>query len=133
MKRTKTAAVALAFLIVVSAVAEQPNLTGTWKWKLSNQSADNTLSLKLDGDKLTGFVIRRTEQVPIEEATYKDGTVNFKATVTSEFGDGRKIGTKFSGKLSGDKIKGTVEFKHPDRTISREWNARRVTDEKKSD
>ena len=133
MKRTRTATVALAALIVATVVAEQPDLAGTWKWRLSNQSADNTLKLKMDGDKLTGLVIRQQEQMPIEEATYKDGMLSFRATVVSERGDDHKIGVKLSGKLSGDMIKGTVEFKHPEQTISREWIAKRVTDRRKAD
>jgi len=130
MKRPMAAAVALAVLTWAGhAVAENgADPTGTWKWRLSNQSADNTLKLRLEGNKLTGSMLRRTkqEEVPIEEATCKVGMVSFKVNVTSERGDGLKIVIKFTGTVSGDRIKGTIEFKHPDRTISRDWDARRV-------
>lgn len=128
MQRTIAAMAVLMLAWSSSAAAEdEANPTGTWRWKLSNQSAHNTLKLKLDGDKLTGVVLRRIQgEVPIHDATYQNGKVSFKANLISERGDDRKILAKFVGKVSGDTIKGTVEFKHPDRIIIREWNANRV-------
>ena len=130
MKRTMAVGVALAVLIWTGhAVAEdKADPTGTWKWKLPNQSAENTLELSLEGDELSGSLLRRNnkEKVPIEEAVYKADMVSFKVNVTSEQGDGLKILIKFMGTVSGDTIKGTIEFKHKDRTISRDWDAKRV-------
>ena len=128
MKRAMTTAVALAVLTWAGpAMAEdKADPTGTWKWKLPNQSAENRLRLRLEGDKLTGALLKRKNEVPIEEATYKDGVVNFKVNVISEQGDGLKIPIKFTGTVSGDTIKGKIEFKHPDRTITKDWDAKRV-------
>ncbi len=128
MKRSTGVTVALALLTWAGpALAEnKTDPTGTWKWRLANQSAENTMKLKLEGDKLTGSLLRRNKEVPIEEATYKDGMVRLKVIVTSEQGDGLKIPIRFMGTVSGDTIKGTIEFIHPNRTVTRDWNARRV-------
>ena len=125
-------AVTLAGLAGLATAEDPINPTGTWKWRLFNQSAENTLKLKLDGDKLTGALLRKNNslEVPIEDATYKAGMVTFKVNVTSERGDPVvKIVIKFAGTVSGDAIEGTIEFKHPDQTISRDWHARRVEKE----
>lgn len=87
--------------------ADDPS--GTWKWqvKRGDQTRDVSLTLKLEGDKLTGHMPGRNNVVtPIEEASFKDGTVAF--SVTREF-NGVKRTTKYSGKLSGDTITGKSE------------------------
>lgn len=111
-----------------SAVGDETDPTGTWKWRYANQSAFNTIKLKLEQGKLSGFVIRRIQgEVPIERTRYKDGKMSFNATVTSEMGDATKILVTFSGTIRGDSIKGTVETKHPDgRATTSEWIAQRV-------
>ena len=128
MKRPMAVVAALMVLtLAISAVAEDkadPN--GTWKWRFFNQSAEQTMKLKLEGDKLTGSILRSNREVPLHEATYKDGMVTCKVTVTSERGDPVKIVIRYMGTVSGDTIKGTIESKWPDRTILRDWDARRV-------
>ena len=128
MKRTMAVGVALTVLILASLAAaeDKADPTGTWKWKFPNQNAEQRLRLKLEGDKLTGALLRRTGEVPIEEAIYKDGFLSFKVTVISEQGDGLKIPCKYTGTVSGDTIKGTIEVKHPGQTISKDWDAKRV-------
>ncbi len=87
--------------------ADDPS--GSWKWsvKRGDQTREVTLTLKLEGDKLTGHIPGRNNTVtPIEEASFKDGTVAF--SVTREF-NGVKRTTKYSGKLSGDTITGKSE------------------------
>ena len=87
--------------------ADDPS--GSWKWqvKRGDQTRDVTLTLKLEGDKLTGHMPGRNNTVtPIEDASFKDGTVAF--SVTREF-NGVKRTTKYSGKLSGDTITGKSE------------------------
>lgn len=87
--------------------ADDPS--GAWKWqvKRGDQTRDVTLTLKLEGDKLTGHMPGRNNTVtPIEDASFKDGTVAF--SVTREL-NGVKRTTKYSGKLSGDTITGKSE------------------------
>jgi len=130
MKRLVAAAlvVAVAGLAGAARADDKPNPTGTWKWsvEVNGQKRDSTIKLKLDGDKLTGaYVGRDNKDVPIEDATYKDGDVAFKVTRER---NGQKIVTKYTGKVSGDTIKGKAETERDGQTNSRDWEAKRSTD-----
>lgn len=119
--------------VAVSAVASfagavqaaDASLTGTWKWSVTRneKTRETTLKLKLDGDKLTGAISGRNQDTPIENASFKDGTVSF--SVTREFNN-QKFTTKYSGKLDGDVIKGTQETERDGKTNSRDWEAKRA-------
>lgn len=121
----------LAFIGLVGLVRaddkDKPNPTGTWKWTVTfnDQTRELTLKLKLDGDKLTGAMVRQDQETPIEDAKYKDGEVSFK--VTRERG-GQKFTTKYFGKVSGDTIKGKSESEREGKTQSRDWEAKRAKD-----
>ena len=72
---------------------DRPNPTGTWKWSVTwgGQTREMTLTLKLDGDKLTGCRVGRDgKETPIADGTYKDGEFSF--TITRER-EGRKMTT----------------------------------------
>jgi hypothetical protein len=105
---------------------DKPNPTGTWKWTTETgggQKRDQPLKLKLEGDKLTGALVGRDNtETKIEEAKYKEGELSF--TVTRERG-GQKIVSKYSGKLSGDTIKGTIESDRDGKAQKRDWEAKR--------
>ena len=127
MNRLGLAAVVLvvAGALNVAQADEKGNLTGTWKWtvNLGGQSREMTLKLKQDGDKLAGAMLGRNgEETQIGDATCSNGEVSF--TVTRER-NGQKFTTKYTGKLSGDTIKGKTEFKRGDDTQSRDWEAKR--------
>ena len=105
--------------------ADDPS--GTWKWQVegrNGQKRDVMAMLKLEGDKLTGHVPGPNNTVtPIEEASFKDGTVTF--SVTRER-NGVKTTSKYSGKLSGDTITGKTEGTDRDgKAYSREWVAKK--------
>jgi hypothetical protein len=102
--------------------------TGTWKWSVTfnNQTRDMTLKLKLDGDKLTGAMVGRdNKETAIDDAKYSDGDVSF--SVTRER-NGNKMTQKFSGKLSGDTIKGKIESERDGKTQSRDWEAKKAAE-----
>jgi hypothetical protein len=127
MKRLAVAALVLAFAVPAVALGadDKPNPTGTWKWSVTfnNQTRETTLKLKLDGDKLTGAVLgRNNQETPIEDATFKDGDISFKVTRER---NGQKFTTKYTGKLSGDTIKGKSESERDGQTQSRDWEAKR--------
>lgn len=104
--------------------ADDPS--GTWKWsvKRGDQTREVTLTLKLEGDKLIGHMPGRNNTVtPIEDASFKDGTVAF--AVTREF-NGVKRTTKYSGKLSGDTITGKSEGTDRDgKATTTDWVAKK--------
>ena len=110
--RTLLIVLPLSLPFSVLATDNEANPTGTWKWKLPNQSAENTLQLKLTGDQLSGSILRRNNQleVPIEDATYQAGALKFRATVPDEHDNTgqRKIIVTFTGTLTGDTIAGTI-------------------------
>ena len=106
-------------------LADDTNPTGTWKWSVTfnNQTREATLKLKLEGDTLTGSMLgRNNQETAIENATYKDGEVAF--TVTCER-NGQKFTQKYKGKVSGDTLKGKIEFERNGEAQSRDWEAKR--------
>jgi hypothetical protein len=104
----------------------QADPTGTWKWsvEVGGQTRETTLKLKLEGDKLTGAVVgRNNQETAIEDGKFKDGEVSFKVTRERM---GQKFTTKYSGKLSGDTIKGKTEFERDGQVQSRDWEAKKA-------
>ncbi len=128
MRRTACVAILLALSAFSSTVraADKADPTGTWKWSFTTadgQKRDTTLKLKLEGDKLTGAIVRRENQeTAITDATFKDNEVAF--SVTRERNN-QKFVTKYKGKIDGDTIKGTTESERDGKTNSREWEAKR--------
>ena len=120
-------------LVGLTGMAEdkKANPTGTWKWEVerNGQKREQTLKLKLDGDKLTGSVPgRENTETKIEDGKFKDGEVTF--TVTREF-NGNKIVMKYKAKVEGDTLKGTIESERDGQTQKREFEAKRSKEEKK--
>jgi hypothetical protein len=121
-------AVASAAPAPASAAAADP--AGNWKWSItppnSGQSFESTAKLVFKDGKLTGTVTGRMGETPISDATLaSDGAIAF--SVVRER-DGQKFVLKYSGKLTGDTIKGTIEF--PDfgggEPMKMDWNATRT-------
>ena len=104
--------------------ADDPS--GTWKWTVQrgDQKREATVTLKLEGDKLTGHMPGRNNVVtPIEDASYKDGAIAF--SVTREF-NGVKRTSKYAGKLSGDTITGKIEGTDRDgKATTTDWVAKK--------
>lgn len=109
MKWLLCIALCLAILGLAGTAVGADDPSGTWKWSVQrgDQKRDVTLTLKLEGDKLTGHMPGRNNVVtPIEDAKFKDGEISF--SITREF-NGVKRTSKYAGKLSGDTITGKVE------------------------
>ena len=105
--------------------AESP--TGTWKWevKVNDQTIDLSLKLKQEGDKLTGALTGPGGETEIQDGKYKDGDLSF--TVVRER-NGQKMTFKYTGKVSGDTIKGKTDIDRDGQTSSRDWDAKRSKD-----
>jgi hypothetical protein len=130
MRRLVVATLAVVFFFPLAVVRaeDKANPTGTWKWKVKfgDNEREFTLKLKLDGDKLTGSMPGRDgKDNPIEDATFKDGQVNFKVTRER---DGNKFVIHYTGKVSGDTIKGKTEFERDGTKMERDWEAKRASD-----
>jgi hypothetical protein len=105
--------------------AEKPNATGTWKWSFTAQNGDtfeSTAKLKQDADKLTGTVNGRFGEAEITDGAVKDDEIHF--TIKRER-DGQAFVVKYTGKISGDTIKGKTEFQRDGNNTTRDWEAKR--------
>ena len=123
MKRLLVVPIVLAIVAMAGIARADDSPTGTWKWTQGqNNAREVTLKLKQDGDKLTGTITMGTRDTEITDGAYKDGEVNF--SVVRER-NGNKTTTKYSGKVSGDTIKGKIEGERNGQPFSRDWEAKR--------
>lgn len=121
------AGLALAFLLNVAVQAADPS--GTWTWTVAGrnggQERTTTLKLKAEGEKLTGTISGRQNQSGIEISDGKVSGDEVSFTVKREF-NGNSFVQKYSGKVSGDSIKGKVMGKNRQgEETSRDWEAKR--------
>jgi hypothetical protein len=119
------ATIGLVSLVLVNVAQAAEDPTGTWKWSVTrgDQTFEQTLKLKLEGDKLTGAMVgRNNTETAIEEGTFKDNVVSFKVTRER---NGQKFTTKYSGTVSADEIKGKSESERDGQVQSRDWVAKR--------
>ncbi len=119
--------ICLTLLISLAARAEDKKLeiTGTWKSSFTNQNGqvrENVFKLKAEGEKLTGTVSGRQNDTAIEQGKIKGEEISFQ--VTREF-NGNKMVFKYSGKVSGDTIKGKSESERDGQPQKRDWEAKR--------
>jgi hypothetical protein len=128
MKRLMAATVLVVLVGVASSARaeDKANPTGTWKSTVNfmGQGRESTLKLKLDGGKLTGTVTGRMgQETAIQDGKFDKGEVSFKVVRERE---GQKFTLKYHGKLSGDAIKGTMEFEREGDSQSGDWEAKRA-------
>ena len=120
-----SACLVLVLGLQARAADKKADPNGTWKWSFTGQngqSRETTLKLKLDGDKLTGKISGRGGETDIEEAKLKGEDISFQ--VSREF-NGNKVTIKYTGKISGDTIKGKTETERDGQARSRDWEAKR--------
>lgn len=125
--------VCLAFALGWTAMAQdkKADASGTWTWTAPARGGGEgrkiSLKLKVDGDKLTGTMSApgrggEARETAIEEGKIKGDEISF--TVTREGNNGKMV-TKYSGKISGDTLKGKIENERDGQTRSRDWEAKR--------
>lgn len=122
---------AAGLLLVVNTHAAETAVdpTGKWTWVTEGRdgaSRTNAITLKLEGEKLTGTILGRRQQgpaeTPIEEAKIKGDEVTFQ--VTREF-NGNKMVSKYAAKISGDTLKGKWSIDRNGEVFEREFEAKR--------
>jgi hypothetical protein len=123
----------LAVGVVANAAEKKSDPAGSWTWSVParNGGADrtNNLTLKVEGDKLTGALAAPGRDGQINTLTIADGKVtgdDVSFSVTREF-NGNTMTSKYTGKLSGDTIKGKIEFERNGEPQTRDWEAKRRT------
>ncbi len=117
--------------ITASVVARAGDPSGAWTFKASangERAVESTLTLKWDGNRLTGSIDNRAGKAEIGDATFVNDEVKF--TVKREFGRRlrkRTITVHYRGKLEGDAITGMIETKgRGEKPVSAVWDARRT-------
>jgi hypothetical protein len=118
-------AVTLGFSATIQAQDNKIDVNGSWKSSFTNQNGqvrETTFKLKAEGEKLTGTVSGRQNDTAIEEGKIKGDEVSFK--VTRDL-NGNKVTTKYTGKVSGDTIKGKAEMQRDGEPRSRDWVAKK--------
>lgn len=125
-RRLLAGALVLAIVAVAGVARAADDPTGTWKFDMkqrNNQSRSVTLKLKLDGGKLTGAILgRNNAETAVSDAAYNNGDVSFSVVRDR---NGNKTTTKYTGKLSGDEIKGKIETDAGGQTNTQDWVAKR--------
>jgi hypothetical protein len=139
MSRLSIALALLVAFTLTAAVQAAGPAEGTWTWKQAGRGGgggggaevEYTLTLKQDGEKLTGTLKggrgrdgAAPPEIAIEEGTIKDGVVAFNVTRTR--GE-NKFTIKYNGKLEGDTITGSSTSPGRDGAEQkRDWKATRV-------
>jgi hypothetical protein len=130
-----TAIMALGFLAEVKA-EDKKEPTGTWTWTRPGRNGGPdqkiTLKLKKEGDKITGVITSpgrngQTRDTDIKDVKVKGDEVSF--SVTREV-NGNTMTMKYTGKFTGDTIKGKTETERDGQTQSRDWEAKRSEEAK---
>jgi hypothetical protein len=129
VKHLALGALAAALVVMTGATQAQDTAadpTGTWTWTVERKGEKREVTLKLAnaGGKLTGTVSTGKDgETKIEDGTFKDGEVRF--SVTRER-NGERFTSKYSGKVTGDAIKGAYETTVGGKGQKRDWEAKRA-------
>ena len=104
----KTSALTATIVLAISAslalaASISDSVSGTWDitFKMGEHTGEGTMTLKLDGDKVTGTVeTAHTGPGTLSNGTYKDGKLSF----TADFAKHESI--NFTGEINDGKIQG---------------------------
>jgi hypothetical protein len=131
VSRAIQAVACLALLVTIKAA----DANGTWTWTTPAQGnrpeRTSILKLKTEGDKLTGTINGRQEDIKITDGKVTGDEVTFKVSRAGQ--NGNTFTQKYTGKVSGDAIKGKVTFERNGEEQTRDWEAKRKTDDKKDE
>jgi hypothetical protein len=127
LKQVFSPAVALLVASTIAVTAFAADVSGTWTWTAKSKKGketQNTLTLKAEGEKLTGELTRGARSAEISNGTIKGDQVSFEVTTER---NGNAQTTKYEGKVEGDTIKGTQTGSRKGGGVgrSREWEAKR--------
>jgi hypothetical protein len=125
--RQRLSMLASAALIAVASVSMYAaDVTGKWTAQVpgrDGQTREQTFTLKVDGEKLTGTVSGMAGDAEIKDGTAKGDDLAF--SVVRNF-QGQEMKFLYKGKVSGSEIKFTTTREGGD-APPREFTAKRVT------
>src|SRR6266540_1707691 len=115
-------ALVCALILTASATAQSPNVTGDWDVTINSPQGARTgqLSLKQDGEKMTGKIKNQRGETPLE-GEVKGKEIKFKYTVKLQDQD---LVISMSGNIDGDAMKGDADFGG---LAQGDWNAKRAS------
>ncbi len=136
LKKALQAFACVAVALTMSSAFAGP-ADGTWTWTTPGRNGGpdrtTTLKLKTEGDKVTGEVSpfrEGGEPTKISEGTIKGDEISFKVSREGRNGGPARV-TKYTGKVSGDSIKGKMVVptqNGEERTV--DWEAKKKADAK---
>jgi len=99
-------------------------VTGNWHYSinLGGNDLDLLLSLKQEGDKVTGKVSVADIELPISEGKITGNAISFTVAVDR---DDMKFTSKYKGTVAGDTIKGKIHSDRDGQDREYDWNATR--------
>jgi hypothetical protein len=105
--RTWSLVFAVALLAAPFAVA-QSGVAGAWKmtFQTDQGAIDSDMTLKQDGQKVTGTLVSPQGEAPIE-GSFNEGKLVLSLTVDAQ---GQVLTITFDGVLEKDTLKGNVDF-----------------------
>lgn len=108
MRLLRTSSLVLVVLLAASFAAAQAGVSGTWKlnFQTDQGAVDADLTLKQDGEKVTGSLNSPQGEAPLE-GTFKGGKLVLSMSVDA---GGQALTITFDGALEKDTLKGNVDF-----------------------
>lgn len=106
----QAAALLIGWIALAAPSAARADIVGDWTLSYSTTDGvkmESTLSIKREGDKLTGTISSPRGSVALNEVEVKGDDVMF-AIVRVGFGDSIRI--EYSGKMTGDTINLKIKF-----------------------
>lgn len=109
MKRALWIAVALALVAVPAFAQTKVDVTGKWQLNVETQAGSTTpsVTLKQDGDKLTGHYSSATLGEADVTGSVKDADVTFSFTASVQ---GTSINVTYKGTVDKDTMKGSLSL-----------------------
>lgn len=105
--KTRLAFVSFCLVMLVATAVWAADVTGKWMAQVpgrDGQTQETTITLKVEGDKLTGTIAGQQGEAAIADGKITGDEISF--TVTRER-QGNTIKQLFKGKVAGDEIKFT--------------------------
>ncbi len=103
--KTKNIILSACFVLILATVAWAADVDGKWVGQTPGRDGamqDVTMTLKADGEKLTGTITGRGGETAISDGTIKGSEISFN--IVREF-NGNSIKIVYKGTLAGDEIK----------------------------
>ena len=123
MKRTLIAA---TLCLLSAALMIAADASGTWNYKMPTPDGElaATLTLKVDGETLTGtFEFEGGRKLEITNGTVKGNELKF--TVKRDRPTGGSMVYEMTGTVDGDSIKGSTKTQMDGQDLTSEWSATR--------